>query len=132
MGAAIECFDDAGAIEVPRSRFAPVKTTSDLLALRSDAYSVTEDWRLELATRIAGRPPDVDLDPAYYKLLDQFDEKLIAGVPSLKECEELKVRGPVQFNRGNVFRGKVSITNQAKNPLPLPSGEYADCTKILG
>jgi UDP-N-acetylglucosamine pyrophosphorylase len=37
MGAAIECFEGAAAIEVPRSRFAPVKTTGDLLALRSDA-----------------------------------------------------------------------------------------------
>ena len=38
MGAAIECFADAGAIDVPRTRFAPVKTTADLLAVRSDAY----------------------------------------------------------------------------------------------
>jgi UTP--glucose-1-phosphate uridylyltransferase len=131
MGAAIECFEDAVAIVVPRSRFAPVKTTSDLLALRSDAYSVTEDWRLELATRIAARPPEIDLDPAFYKLVDQLDEKLMDGVPSLKECEELKVRGPVQFNRKNVFRGKVSVTNQAKNPASLPPGEYADCAEIL-
>ena len=39
-GSAIECFDDAGAVVVPRSRFAPVKTCSDLFALRSDAYKV--------------------------------------------------------------------------------------------
>lgn len=40
MGSAIECFNDAGAVVVPRSRFAPVKTCSDLFALRSDAYKV--------------------------------------------------------------------------------------------
>ncbi len=40
MGSAIECFDDAGAVVVPRERFAPVKTTNDLFALRSDAYKV--------------------------------------------------------------------------------------------
>jgi len=40
MGSAIECFDDAGAVVVPRSRFAPVKTCNDLFALRSDAYKV--------------------------------------------------------------------------------------------
>ena len=38
MGSAIECFDDAGAVVVPRERFAPVKTTNDLFGLRSDAY----------------------------------------------------------------------------------------------
>merc|ERR1711972_991246 len=37
MGAAISCFEGASAIVVPRERFAPVKTTNDLLALRSDA-----------------------------------------------------------------------------------------------
>ena len=33
----------------PRTRFAPVKTCADLFCLRSDAYVVTEDYRLELA-----------------------------------------------------------------------------------
>ncbi len=37
MGAAIECFPDARAVDVPRRRFAPVKTTGDLLTLRCDA-----------------------------------------------------------------------------------------------
>ena len=40
MGSAIECFDDAGAVVVPRERFAPVKTCNDLFALRSDVYKV--------------------------------------------------------------------------------------------
>jgi len=40
MGSAIESFDDSGAVVVPRSRFAPVKTTNDLFVLRSDAYNV--------------------------------------------------------------------------------------------
>src|SRR3954451_1065691 len=38
MGAAIQVFEGARALSVPRTRFAPVKTTDDLLALRSDAY----------------------------------------------------------------------------------------------
>merc|ERR1712151_1240315 len=49
MGAAIGCFDGAIAVVIPRSRFAPVKTTNDLLALRSDAYQLTPDFRVMLA-----------------------------------------------------------------------------------
>merc|ERR1719384_2500491 len=49
MGAAIECFEGASAVMIPRSRFAPVKTTNDLFALRSDAYVLTHDFRIELA-----------------------------------------------------------------------------------
>src|SRR5687767_3228828 len=68
MGAAIESFQRTTAIVVPRSRFAPVKTTSDLLALRSDAYMVTPDHRLVLAPERQGQPPEIELD-AHYKML---------------------------------------------------------------
>lgn len=44
MGSAIECFDDASAVVVPRSRFAPVKTCSDLFALRSGAPPLPPPW----------------------------------------------------------------------------------------
>lgn len=64
MGSAIECFDDAAAVVVPRSRFAPVKTCSDLFALRSDAYKVTEEGIVVLA---AETPPLIKLDDKHYK-----------------------------------------------------------------
>lgn len=125
MGAAIESFEDTGAIVVPRSRFAPVKTTSDLLALRSDAYVVAEDASIVLARRGA-QPPAIDLDPNHYKLVDQLDEKTIAGVPSLKNCSELIVRGPVLFSSENIFRGKVTLLINSHLPKALPPGEYPD------
>ncbi|HZV34263.1 MAG TPA: UTP--glucose-1-phosphate uridylyltransferase, partial [Verrucomicrobiae bacterium] len=131
MGAAIECFDAAGAIVVPRTRFAPVKTTSDLLALRSDAYEVTDDWRLMLTQAGKGVPPAIDLDADHYKLVDQLDAALKDGVPSLKQCRELIVRGPVLFNARNVFIGKVSLTNPSTTPKPVPAGEYKDVAKEL-
>ncbi|CAK8996337.1 Probable UTP--glucose-1-phosphate uridylyltransferase (UDP-glucose pyrophosphorylase) (UDPGP) (UGPase) [Durusdinium trenchii] len=65
MGAAISCFAGAQAIQIPRSRFAPVKKTDDLLALRSDAYRLTEDFRIELIPERNGVPPLVKLDDMY-------------------------------------------------------------------
>ncbi|HWI58521.1 MAG TPA: UTP--glucose-1-phosphate uridylyltransferase, partial [Bacillota bacterium] len=123
MGAAIECFKGAGAIVVPRTRFAPVKTTSDLLILRSDAYRVTEDWRVEPAFAEGNQPPAIDLDGNHYKLVDQLNEKLAGGVPSLQNCRELTVRGPILFNAKNVFRGKVAVTNNSAKARSLPPGE---------
>ncbi|MDB6020322.1 MAG: phosphoglucomutase [Pedosphaera sp.] len=131
MGAAIECFDRAGAIVVPRTRFAPVKTTADLLALRSDAYTVTEDWRLVLSQTGLGVPPTIDLDADHYKFVDQLEGALAGGAPSLAHCRELAVRGPVLFNSGNNFIGKVSILNKSVTPRPLPAGEYKDVVKEL-
>jgi len=127
MGAAIECFENAGAIVVPRARFAPVKTTSDLLALRSDAYRVAGDCRVVLVSS-AGQPPAIDLDANHYKLVEQLDEKVADGVPSLKDCRELTVRGPIGFNSRNIFRGKITLTNKSPEPRALPPGEYRDCS----
>lgn len=127
MGAAIESFPNAGAIIVPRSRFAPVKTTSDLLALRSDAYRVTEDHRLELAPQRHNNPPSINLDNEYYKLVDQLDEALTEGVPSLIDCKELKVKGPVAFCSENQFRGSVEIINNSSDRKALPGGVYEGC-----
>jgi UDP-N-acetylglucosamine pyrophosphorylase len=131
MGAAIESFENAGAIVVPRSRFAPVKTTGDLLALRSNAYEVSNEWRIALAEGIGERPPTIDLDANHYRLVDQLDQKTRDGVPSLKACRELTVKGPVLFNAGNVFRGSITIRNEATTPKPLPADDYGDCTLTL-
>jgi UDP-N-acetylglucosamine pyrophosphorylase len=131
MGAAIQCFEDSGALLVPRTRFAPVKTTSDLLALRSDAYEVTEDWRVIMSGMSGGKPPTINLDSNYYKLVDQLDDMLRAGVPSLRDCQELTVQGPVRLGFANAFRGKVTIINGTGESLTLPPGEYRDCLHRL-
>src|SRR5919107_1129934 len=78
MGAAIDVFDGARALRVPRTRFAPVKTTNDLLALRSDAYVLTADARVQPADGRDG-PPLVDLDDEHFKLLDDFEARFPAG-----------------------------------------------------
>jgi UTP--glucose-1-phosphate uridylyltransferase len=128
MGAAIECFENSGAIVVPRTRFAPVKTTPDLLGLRSDAYEVTEDWRLVLSRRRHGVPPALDLDSRHYRLVEQLDRLLAGGVPSLVECRKLSVRGPIVFQEGIVFKGTVELRNKRAVPHTLESGVYEDVT----
>jgi len=131
MGAAIECFTDAGAIVVPRARFAPVKTTSDLLAVRSDAYQLTPEFRVTLNKTCKGNPPAIELDPEHYKLVDQLEASLVDGVPSLKDCQLLKTEGPVRFSRENVFRGTVTVRNPSRSHSPVPPGTYEDATVTL-
>src|SRR4051794_12124067 len=109
MGAAIAVFDGARALRVPRRRFAPVKTTSDLLALRSDAYVLTADQRVELADGRDGAPL-IDLDSSHYKLLRDFDARFANGAPSLVACERLTVEDDVTFGRDVVVRGSVRVS----------------------
>jgi UDP-N-acetylglucosamine pyrophosphorylase len=126
MGAAIECFERSGAVVVGRGRFAPVKTTADLLGVRSDAYRVTEDHRLVLDERREGRPPLVELDPAHYRVLRQFDEHFSEGAPSLIDCTSLRVEGAVRFSAGVVCRGRVAFCNSQRAPVTVAPGVYDD------
>jgi UTP--glucose-1-phosphate uridylyltransferase len=109
MGAAVGVFEGARPLLVPRTRFSPVKTTEDLLALRSDAYVLRDDARVELDGRRSGRPPVIDLDDNFFKPLDDFDARFPAGAPSLAECTRLSVEGDVAFGRGVVVRGTVTV-----------------------
>jgi UTP--glucose-1-phosphate uridylyltransferase len=109
MGAAIGAFDGARPVRVPRTRFSPVKTTEDLLALRSDAYVLTDDARVELAPEREGTPPVVDLDDEHYKLLRDFEARFAAGAPSLVGAERLAVEGDVEFGHDVVVRGRVRV-----------------------
>lgn len=122
MGSAIECFDDAGAIVVPRSRFAPVKTCSDLFALRSDAYRVTEKSTVEL---VAASPPLVKLDDAHYKLVDDM-EALTPRIPSLVGCRSLTVRGAIRFEGGVFIQGDVTLINDGEEVIAARSRTFAD------
>ena len=112
MGAAIGSIEGARAVCVPRTRFAPVKTTNDLLVVRSDAYVLREDDALlEPAPERAGSsPPVVDLDPRFYKLLADFEARFPAGAPSLARAERFTVRGDVTFGPGTVVTGAVEVS----------------------
>jgi UTP--glucose-1-phosphate uridylyltransferase len=123
MGAAIEVFDGATALRVPRRRFAPVKTTNDLIVVRSDAYVLTEEWHVAPASeRRDQSPPIVDLDSRYYKLLRDFEARFSAGAPSLRACERLTVVGDVAFGRGIVIRGSVTIEHRGEGQLWIEDG----------
>ena len=113
MGAAVGVFDGARGIHVPRRRFAPVKTTNDLLAVRSDAYILGTDYRVELAPE-RDDPPVIDLDSGYYKLIGDFEERFPFGAPSLVACDRLVVRGDVTFGRDVVVRGGVTVDGPAR------------------
>ena len=111
MGAAVAVFEGATAIEVERSRFLPVKTTNDLLVLRSDVYALTADYRLEAQAPA----PLVDLDKDHYKLIDGFTERFAAGAPSLRDADSLTVRGDWTFGSGVRAEGKAALDGRRRH-----------------
>lgn len=93
MGAAIEIFEGAQTIEVGRDRFIPVKTTSDLLVLRSDVYDLHEDYTLVQQSETL---PYVDLGEDY-RLIKGFDSRFANGVPSLQKATSVSIVGDWTF-----------------------------------
>jgi len=121
MGAAISVFEGAHALAVSRDRFTPVKTTNDLLAFRSDVYQLLDDFRV---VRAPEAPPEqrIDLDPAFYRTVDDFELRFPSGAPSLIECTLLRVRGDVRFGAGVRVRGAVEIEHAGPEPLRVEDG----------
>ena len=106
MGAAIEVFEGSEALLVPRTRFRPVKTTNDLLVVRSD-YFVLDDSSHLVAVG-DGPEPFVDLDSAY-RLVGGFENRFPHGVPSMVECTSLRVIGDPVFGRNVRCIGDVLV-----------------------
>ena len=117
MGAAVGSIPGARAVEVPRSRFAPVKTTNDLLVVRSDAYELTPDGRMTPTYDAPG--PVVSLDDDHFKMVPDFEQRFPAGAPSLRRCTRLDVEGDVTFGAGVVVEGDVHVTG----PRHVDDGE---------
>jgi UTP--glucose-1-phosphate uridylyltransferase len=120
MGAAIESFAGAELLLVPRTRFAPVKTTDDLLVLRSDVYTLDDQMTVRPIPQRAGDLPYVELDKRFYRIIDEFEARFPHGAPSLRDAQRLVVSGDVTFDGGVVVRGAVSI--DAAQPQRIESG----------
>src|SRR3954451_19142581 len=117
MGAAVGSIPGARAVQVPRTRFAPVKTTNDLLVVRSDAYELTADGRMN--PTFDGSGPVVTLDDDYFKLVPDFEQRFSRGAPSLRGCRRLRVDGDVTFGSGVVVEGDVQVSG----PRQVEDGE---------
>jgi UTP--glucose-1-phosphate uridylyltransferase len=118
MGAAIEVFPGATAIGVGRERFLPVKTTNDLLLLRSDVYEVSDDGRL---TKVTADTPLIDLDSKFYKTIGKFEDRFPAGAPSLNEATGLAVKGDWTFEDDVKVIGAVTLDDPGE-PRVVSSG----------
>ncbi|MFW6096550.1 MAG: UTP--glucose-1-phosphate uridylyltransferase [Chloroflexota bacterium] len=122
MGSAIGVFEGAGALRVPRERFTPVKTTDDLLAVRSDAFVLTDDHRIVANPDHKGGDLVVELDSNFYRLVDQLEQRFPHGPPSLVRCRRFEVMGDVRFGRDVVARGIVRVMNERRVQATIDDG----------
>ncbi len=122
MGAAIALFEDARAVLVPRTRFFPVKKCNDLLVVRSDCFQLDDQYMLARDPDKPVEEPLVNLDPEFYGRIDQFEARFPAGVPSMRACQELIVRGDIRFERDVTVSGAVCLTNAGPGQKVIAAG----------
>ncbi|MDY2941664.1 MAG: UTP--glucose-1-phosphate uridylyltransferase [Varibaculum sp.] len=106
MGSAIASFPGAGAIAVERSRFLPVKTTNELLLVRSDLYELHDNGHLE---PVAPKTPEIKLSSEHYKKITDFEARFPEGIPSLRQVESLNIEGDWTLSKTAELRGAVTL-----------------------
>jgi len=109
MGAAISVFKNSRAIVVSRNRFAPVKKTNDMLAILSDAYELTAEFKLKLVSEYA-KVPHIELNEEFYKNINDFEARFRGGIPSMIKCKSLIINADVNFRNNVKIVGDVKIT----------------------
>ncbi len=107
---------------MPRERFAPVKTTNDLLELWSDAFEVATDARMLPSDAEANRARVIDLDPRYFGLIDELQARFPEGAPSLASCQRFTVSGDHRFGANVVLEGVVALRNDSTTQVLIESG----------
>ncbi|KAI9362061.1 UTP--glucose-1-phosphate uridylyltransferase family [Zopfochytrium polystomum] len=130
VGAAIKHFYGAHGVNVPRSRFLPVKSTSDLFLVTSDLYSLNHGQLTMNPKRMFSTVPLVKLGDDFKKVKDFLAR--FKDTPHILELDHLTVTGDVTFGSGVVFRGTVIIVANHGARIDIPSGSILHDKVVSG
>jgi len=130
IGAAIKHFKHAHGVNVPRSRFLPVKSCSDLLLITSDLYSLEHGKLVMNPNRMFSQTPVVKLGDTFKKIANF--QKRFRTVPNILELDHLTVSGDVWFGRNITLRGTVIIVANEGSRIDLPDGSILENKLVSG
>lgn len=130
VGAAMKCFEGGKGINVPRSRFLPVKKSSDLLLIMSNLYKLKEGSLIMSPERMFLSTPLVKLGDEFKNVGDFL--KRFASIPDILELDHLTVSGNVTFGRGVALKGTVIIIANHGDRIDIPSGAILENKIVSG
>ena len=107
---------------MPRKRFAPVKTTNDLLLVMSDCFVRTERETIIPNPDRSTPMPSISLDDKHFKKIDAFLARFPKNPPSLLKCDSLVVEGDVRFEEEVRCVGDVRLVNTGPNQAVIKAG----------
>jgi len=129
VGAAIRHFKNAHGVNVPRKRFLPVKTCSDLLLVKSDLYSL-KHGQLNIDQARFGPAPLIKLGTDFKKVSDF--QKRIPSIPKIIELDHLTITGAVNLGRGVTLKGTVIIVATEGSTIDIPPGSILENVVVQG
>ncbi|XP_023680768.1 UTP--glucose-1-phosphate uridylyltransferase-like isoform X2 [Paramormyrops kingsleyae] len=130
VGAAIKSFDNALGINVPRSRFLPVKTTSDLLLVMSNLYTLDAGSLTMSKKREFPTTPHVKLGSSFTKVHDFLMR--FESIPDMLELDHLTVSGDVTFGKQVSLKGTVIIIANHGDRIDIPAGAMLENKIVSG
>lgn len=131
VGAGIKHFKGACGINVPRSRFLPVKTCSDLFIVKSNLYTIQHGSLVMNPARPFSNTPLVKLGDQHFKKVNQFLSRF-QGIPDIVDLDHLTVTGDVTFGKGVSLRGTVIIVANHGDRIDIPAGATFENKVISG
>jgi len=131
IGAAMQSFENSIGINVPRSRFLPVKKTQDLLLVMSNLYSLNKGTLIMNPQRAFPSVPLVKLGDAHFTkvrdFMDRFD-----SIPDTLDLDHLTVSGDVTFGKGVSLLGTVIIIANHGERIDIPPGAILENKIVSG
>ncbi|QEU58111.1 Ugp1 [Kluyveromyces lactis] len=128
-GAAIRHFKGAHGVVVPRSRFLPVKTCSDLLMVKSDLFFL-EHGALKIDPTRFGANPLIKLG-SHFKKVSGFNCH-IPHIPKIIELDHLTITGNVYLGKNVTLKGTVIIVCSEGQRIDIPNGSVLENVVITG
>lgn len=130
-GAAMKYFDRGIGINVPRSRFLPVKKTSDLLLIKSNLYKLDNGYLSMSPLRAFPSVPLVKLGDEHFSKVREFQSRF-ASIPDVLELNHLTVSGDVTFGKNVSLRGTVIIIANHGDRIDVPAGSILENKIVSG
>merc|ERR1711928_318128 len=131
VGAAMKCFEGSIGLNVPRSRFLPVKKTSDLLLVMSNLYNLKNGILVMSPLRGFPSTPLIKLGDNHFAKVRDF-LKRFETIPDLLELDHLTVSGDVTFGRKVSLKGTVIIIANHGDRIDIPSGAILENKIVSG
>lgn len=130
IGAAISYFDNACGVNVPRRRFLPVKSTSDLMLIQSNLYSLKSGSLVMNPERQFASTPVIKLGKEFKKVNDFLER--FGSIPDVLELDHLTVSGDVSFGTNTVMKGTVIVVANPGNTIMIPAGSVIENKVVVG